>query len=252
MGHNNIIIGTSNFEMVDVLALLGHNNVVNRLMIKKLEVLGHNNSMKKLNLLRQPINKGSNNVFKNVVLIDDNDVGASTEIFEDRSDYDSEYSQYSDDEEGSFMNAQQRNNGNNSRPNENNNANNRGHQFSSYFGDAFFGSNGDQYYHTGSNNNDHRYSDDSDEEEKHYENDSDEEAKISIQSRTDIINSINSFAYEPKGNDDENCAVCLCRLEPKQQVKALSCKHVFHPKCINNWLKRKLVCPCCKKKLYKI
>jgi hypothetical protein len=32
-------------------------------------------------------------------------------------------------------------------------------------------------------------------------------------------------------------------------VKALACSHKFHEKCINNWLKQKLLCPLCKEKI---
>ena len=86
-----------------------------------------------------------------------------------------------------------------------------------------------------------------DEEIKEYEvNDEeiDEEADIDLEERNDIINSINSFAYS--GKTGENCAVCLSELLQKQQVKKLPCKHIFHPKCINSWMKQKLICPCCK------
>ena len=34
-----------------------------------------------------------------------------------------------------------------------------------------------------------------------------------------------------------------------QMVKALQCSHKFHEKCINNWLRQKLLCPLCKEKI---
>ena len=89
-----------------------------------------------------------------------------------------------------------------------------------------------------------------------------------------IINSIPSFKYEEKkdtsevekltssklpgksGNagsrqDDnkESCAICLDDLKTGNMVKALTCSHKFHEKCINNWLKQKLLCPLCKEKI---
>lgn len=90
-----------------------------------------------------------------------------------------------------------------------------------------------------------------------------------------IINSIPSFKYEEKkeGSSDaaknvkhqhgkgsgsatiaqddnkESCAICLDDLKTGQMVKALACSHKFHEKCINNWLKQKLLCPLCKEKI---
>lgn len=80
-----------------------------------------------------------------------------------------------------------------------------------------------------------------------------------------IINSINSFKYEeakaPAGGSDkkpsdtqsergrESCAICLDDMKTGQMVKALRCSHKFHEKCINNWLKQKLLCPLCKEKV---
>ena len=91
-----------------------------------------------------------------------------------------------------------------------------------------------------------------------------------------IINSIPSFKYEEKkdtaadadkssstkqqpgkgGNsahrhedNKDSCAICLDDLKTGQMVKALRCSHKFHEKCINNWLKQKLLCPLCKEKI---
>lgn len=88
-----------------------------------------------------------------------------------------------------------------------------------------------------------------------------------------IINSIPSFKYEEKKgpseqkeqtitkqqpgksgtarqeDNKESCAICLDDLKTGQMVKALACSHKFHEKCINNWLKQKLLCPLCKEKI---
>ena len=39
------------------------------------------------------------------------------------------------------------------------------------------------------------------------------------------------------------CAICLCDIEHK--VK-LSCKHIFHKECIEEWQKRSNTCPLCR------
>lgn len=83
-----------------------------------------------------------------------------------------------------------------------------------------------------------------------------------------IINSIPSFKYEEKAQMSpssregskkpsdtasekcrESCAICLDDMKTGQMVKALRCSHKFHEKCINNWLKQKLLCPLCKEKI---
>jgi len=72
-----------------------------------------------------------------------------------------------------------------------------------------------------------------------------------------IINAIPSFKYEEKkkgSSKDEthtpdSCAICLDDLQTGQMVKALTCSHKFHSKCINFWLKQKLKCPLCKERI---
>ena len=49
--------------------------------------------------------------------------------------------------------------------------------------------------------------------------------------------------------NDVICSICLERLKTGIQVKELFCKHVFHTSCINSWLKEKLQCPNCKKRV---
>merc|ERR1712098_993870 len=50
--------------------------------------------------------------------------------------------------------------------------------------------------------------------------------------------------------NQESCSICLETLikdpkELKQMVK-LSCEHVYHTKCIKNWMKENQNCPICK------
>ena len=39
-----------------------------------------------------------------------------------------------------------------------------------------------------------------------------------------------------KSNDDK-CAICLSEYKTGETVKRLKCKHIFHPECIDPWLK---------------
>lgn len=44
--------------------------------------------------------------------------------------------------------------------------------------------------------------------------------------------------------DQTSCSICLDDLD--RNIKQLSCKHQFHAKCINEWIKRQRTCPMCK------
>lgn len=51
--------------------------------------------------------------------------------------------------------------------------------------------------------------------------------------------------------NSKECYICLCKFEfskqnIKNQIIELSCKHIFHDKCIQPWLKYNHVCPTCK------
>nr|XP_056718134.1 E3 ubiquitin-protein ligase RNF149 [Euleptes europaea] len=54
--------------------------------------------------------------------------------------------------------------------------------------------------------------------------------------------------HEDKGLDvdAENCAVCIENYKPKDTVRILPCKHIFHRKCIDPWLLDHRTCPMCK------
>ncbi|XP_076922952.1 NEP1-interacting protein 2-like [Bidens hawaiensis] len=48
--------------------------------------------------------------------------------------------------------------------------------------------------------------------------------------------------------DETNCAICLQDFEKKEEGRELpSCRHVFHVKCIDEWLVRQGSCPICRR-----
>lgn len=49
-----------------------------------------------------------------------------------------------------------------------------------------------------------------------------------------------------KGLDAENCAICIENFKPKDTVRVLPCKHIFHRHCIDPWLLDHRTCPMCK------
>ncbi|XVF04596.1 hypothetical protein REPUB_Repub05bG0097900 [Reevesia pubescens] len=70
----------------------------------------------------------------------------------------------------------------------------------------------------------------------------------SRQLSTDSIASLPSVTYEAgssQSGSNDSCVICHVDYEDGDSLTALSCKHSYHPECINNWLKINKVCPIC-------
>ncbi|GMJ05550.1 hypothetical protein HRI_004224200 [Hibiscus trionum] len=52
------------------------------------------------------------------------------------------------------------------------------------------------------------------------------------------------LALGEAGNND-SCVICHVDYDEGDSLTALSCKHSYHPECINNWLKINKICPVC-------
>ncbi|KAI4321731.1 hypothetical protein MLD38_035079 [Melastoma candidum] len=50
-------------------------------------------------------------------------------------------------------------------------------------------------------------------------------------------------------NGDQECCICLCKYKDKEEVRELPCSHMFHQKCVDQWLRIISCCPLCKKEL---
>lgn len=51
-------------------------------------------------------------------------------------------------------------------------------------------------------------------------------------------------------NNNENiCIICQENFKGKTNIQ-LNCKHIFHKKCINKWLKINYDCPLCRQSIY--
>ena len=65
---------------------------------------------------------------------------------------------------------------------------------------------------------------------------------------TDTIAGLPSVNYKT-GSDqhgsNDSCVICRVDYEDDESLTVLSCKHLYHPECINNWLKINKVCPVC-------
>ncbi|KAL2345719.1 hypothetical protein Fmac_007004 [Flemingia macrophylla] len=52
------------------------------------------------------------------------------------------------------------------------------------------------------------------------------------------------------GKESLECAVCLCEFEDSETLRLIpKCDHVFHPDCIDEWLKSHTTCPVCRANL---
>ncbi|KAH1092595.1 hypothetical protein AAZX31_14G011700 [Glycine max] len=50
-------------------------------------------------------------------------------------------------------------------------------------------------------------------------------------------------------NEDPECCICLAKYKDKEEVRQLPCSHMFHLKCVDQWLKITSCCPLCKQGL---
>ena len=47
---------------------------------------------------------------------------------------------------------------------------------------------------------------------------------------------------------DDNCTICMSSIDRCDVVYDLPCKHVFHCRCLDEWLCRRRTCPMCRRK----
>ncbi|XP_066328755.1 uncharacterized protein [Miscanthus floridulus] len=75
---------------------------------------------------------------------------------------------------------------------------------------------------------------------------------VSVQAPESVVNSLPCKSYKkletPQCSDDmEQCHICLTEYEDGDQIRTLPCKHEFHLRCVDKWLKEIYrVCPLCR------
>ncbi|CAI0437728.1 unnamed protein product [Linum tenue] len=77
----------------------------------------------------------------------------------------------------------------------------------------------------------------------------------------DQISSLPSWNYKSLDDDEkededsnsapasEECCICLAKYKDKEEVRQLPCLHMFHLKCVDQWLRIISCCPLCKQEL---
>lgn len=68
---------------------------------------------------------------------------------------------------------------------------------------------------------------------------------------TSVIKNLPLVIYSSESfqgmNLDLECAVCLSQFKENEELRVLpNCKHMFHPSCIDNWLRSHPTCPLCR------
>lgn len=58
-----------------------------------------------------------------------------------------------------------------------------------------------------------------------------------------------SVKYDSKTMKNNKCCICLTKYNKKSIVNILNCGHIFHTKCIKEWVCYKKECPVCRKNI---
>uniref|UniRef100_A0A7N2MSJ7 RING-type domain-containing protein n=1 Tax=Quercus lobata TaxID=97700 RepID=A0A7N2MSJ7_QUELO len=63
--------------------------------------------------------------------------------------------------------------------------------------------------------------------------------------------SINLYKRKPGTREEVECAVCMCEIEEGEEIRQLTCDHLFHRVCLDRWLGyKRLTCPLCRGSLF--
>lgn len=71
-----------------------------------------------------------------------------------------------------------------------------------------------------------------------------EEEQVKIAKRAGLIQHLPSGAYDGCKKNRE-CVICMIEFMVGDPVRYLPCMHIYHEKCIDDWLMRSFTCPSC-------
>lgn len=78
-----------------------------------------------------------------------------------------------------------------------------------------------------------------------------EDEQIKMAKRITIIQHLPLGKYTARceeaahDNVDNECVICMCEFLDGDDIRYLPCMHIYHMKCIDDWLLRYLKCPSC-------
>ncbi|KAJ4958504.1 hypothetical protein NE237_025615 [Protea cynaroides] len=74
---------------------------------------------------------------------------------------------------------------------------------------------------------------------------------VSVPAPESVVNSFPLKSHKgtaEKGNDVEQCYICLAEYEEEDKIRVLPCRHEYHMACVDKWLKEiHGVCPLCRR-----
>ncbi|XP_037946031.1 RING finger protein 11-like [Teleopsis dalmanni] len=71
-----------------------------------------------------------------------------------------------------------------------------------------------------------------------------EEEQVKIAKRIGLIQHLPIGTYDSSKKTRE-CVICMIEFCVNEAVRYLPCMHIYHVRCIDDWLMRNLVCPSC-------
>ena len=69
-------------------------------------------------------------------------------------------------------------------------------------------------------------------------------------SQSEIEDNTKLMKYDPNNSDFrtfERCPICISDYEDGDAVRLLGCMHDYHSECIDEWLRKKKICPLCQR-----
>ena len=66
------------------------------------------------------------------------------------------------------------------------------------------------------------------------------------------LNNLNNDKYKNNKEKGDKCNICLCNYDNDDDIIILKCNHMFHKKCIEEWLSNNSnKCPVCRNEVAK-
>ena len=66
--------------------------------------------------------------------------------------------------------------------------------------------------------------------------------RLLIQKMSEEITQFNNILYK----ENNGCVICLDNFKIDEKIIKLPCNHIYHPECIQDWLKDNITCPLCR------
>jgi len=72
-----------------------------------------------------------------------------------------------------------------------------------------------------------------------------DEDQIKIAKRIGLVQHLPIGTYDSNSKKSRECVICMVEFCVEEAVRYLPCMHIYHVRCIDDWLMRSLTCPSC-------